>query len=131
MAPVTTMAPTTTMAPVTTMAPAPTECTFQIGDGTGGTEKYLGSALTKEACVTMVKEREPTANGVTYATSGTACYAEFGMTGRNSAASWQTCELAPTTTMAPVTTMAPAPTECTFQIGDGTGGTEKYLGSAL
>jgi hypothetical protein len=40
----------------------------------------------------MVHTQQPTANGVTYSnTGGTACYAEFGMTGSNGNPTWQTC----------------------------------------
>ena len=70
-------------------------CTFGVGDGIGGTESFVGDATTPGECVAMVQTNEPTANGATYsATGGTGCYAEFGMTGVNGSASWQTCIMA-------------------------------------
>ena len=66
---------------------------FVTGDGTGGSEKHLGTAANREQCIGMVKSREPTANGATFPNrrgSG-SCYAEFRMTGPNSSTSWQTC----------------------------------------
>ena len=64
---------------------------FGPGDGYGGSERHLGSASSAEACVVMVREREPTANGATYPVGGgTSCFAEFGMT-HAGGTSWQTC----------------------------------------
>jgi hypothetical protein len=69
-----------------------TVCTFAAGDGTGGTETRIDSAPSAQACAILVRETQPSANGATYSnTGGTDCYAEFGMTGRNDSASWQTC----------------------------------------
>ena len=39
----------------------------------------------------MVKTREPTANGATFTKGAGNCYAEFGMTGSNSAVNWLSC----------------------------------------
>jgi hypothetical protein len=66
-----------------------------------------------------VLSRKPEANGATYPTSGgTACYAEFGMTGNNDSAGWQTC-------------MLPANVgRCEFMMGDGEGGSEEGVGDA-
>ena len=66
---------------------------YVIGDGTGGTEKELGTAANREACIKMVKSREPSANGATCSKGlgPCKCYAEFGMTGSDGSASWQTC----------------------------------------
>ena len=70
-----------------------TDTCYITGDGTGGTEKYLGMAATREECLTMVRTREPTANGVTFPNRAGpgSCYAEFGMTGPRASQSWQTC----------------------------------------
>jgi hypothetical protein len=97
----------------------PDICTYIVGDGVGGTETGVGDAATRSECVNMVLSMAPKANGATYSTTGgTACYAEFGMTGENDSASWQTCQL---------------PSEiggCEFFIGDGVGGTETGVGDA-
>merc|ERR1740138_330802 len=54
---------------------------YQIGDGTGGHERHIGSASTPAQCVAMVREQCPGANGATLPTSGSGgCYCEFGMT---------------------------------------------------
>ena len=63
---------------------------FVTGDGIGGTEKKMGATSSKAECITKVKSSEPTANGATYG-RGT-CWAEFGMTGPNSNADFQTCK---------------------------------------
>ena len=63
---------------------------FVNGDGIGGNEKKLGEVSTKEACIAKVKSEEPTANGATYGRG--KCWAEFGMTGANSNANFQTCK---------------------------------------
>ena len=70
-------------------------CQFETGDGIGGSETNVGDAPTREDCVAMVHSSQPTANGVTYSApqTGTACYAEFGMSGNSGAAAWQTCLL--------------------------------------
>merc|ERR1712127_502645 len=66
-----------------------------------------------------VQSEAPDANGATYSSTGssTACYAEFGMTGVNGSAAWQTC----------IFSMEPV---CGFVQGDGVGGTEAGVGSA-
>ena len=75
-------------------------------------------AATAAECVALVQAAEPTANGATYSlTGGTACYAEFGMTGPNSSTAWQVC-------MFPASLLG-----CVFGIGDGTGGSEQYVGA--
>ena len=67
-------------------------CPMMPGDGTGGPEVYVGSAVTSEECAALVQATWPTANGATYSANGDdACYAEFGMTGHNSNSDWQTC----------------------------------------
>jgi len=68
---------------------------WQRGDGTGGSERYIGHAANFDACVTMVKGNAQctSANGATMPTGGSgSCYCEFSMTGRNSAWSWSSCK---------------------------------------
>ena len=91
-------------------------CVFGMGDGTGGTETSLGSAASEAECVTLVQSQQPTANGATYQNDGDLCFAEFGMTGRNDNAGWQTCSL--------------VLGFCDYVVGDGVGGTEEMLGPA-
>ena len=75
-------------------------CQFEDGDGIDGSETYLGVTPTREACVAMAHSTQPTANGVTYPSDSYTgadpadpgrFYAEFGMTGNNGEASWQSC----------------------------------------
>ena len=66
----------------------------QIGDGVGGSEKKLTGSYTIQQCIDAVKVQYPTANGVTRSEpcpDKCSCYAEFAMTGWNSATSWQSC----------------------------------------
>ena len=67
-------------------------CEFVVGDGTGGTEKEIGSTSTEGECASLVLRKEPSANGATWevATSG-SCYAEFRATGNNGNSDWRTC----------------------------------------
>ena len=69
-------------------------CDFSTGDGTGGSEEYLGPADTQEKCVEMVKDQRPEANGVTYGGGhGKNCYAETGMTDINvEETNWKSCQ---------------------------------------
>lgn len=71
--------------------------------GTGGTEEGVGNANSESECVSMIRQMRPAANGATYSApgQGTNCYAEFGMTGGNGNAAWQTCMFA-TATSPPV-----------------------------
>ena len=60
--------------------------------GTGGTESAAGDADSPQKCAALVQAEAPSANGATYSnTGGTACYAEFGMTGSNDSNGWQSC----------------------------------------
>ena len=72
---------------------AGSSCTFAMGDGTGGTEKYLMTTQSKEDCETHVLANEAAANGVTWGTSNLKCYAEYGMTGTKSSAGYMSCML--------------------------------------
>ena len=51
------------------------------GDGTGGSETYLGTTTGAKDCEKMVRDKKSTANGATWGHSNGRCYAEFGMTG--------------------------------------------------
>ena len=67
-------------------------CAFVPGDGIGGSDSWVGDAPNAQACAAMVQAQQPTANGATYSNDGgTACYAEFGMTGSNDSSGWQSC----------------------------------------
>ena len=57
-------------------------CPFSLGDGSGGTEKYLKRTSSEAECSAYVKSARPTANGATWGTGNRKCYAEFGMTGK-------------------------------------------------
>ena len=108
-------------------------CQFETGDGIGGTESLVGDAPTSEACMQMVHQQQPSANGVTYSNSGgLACYAEFGMTGNNGGAAWQTCMMvglgAPGPPPAAIGFGQDEVTGCSWRLGDGTGGTESNVG---
>merc|ERR1712038_38696 len=99
-----TQAPTT-QAP-TTKAPtqAPTyggACTnpgdFAVGDGTGGSERYLGSVSSIQGCLNLIAASSyPHGKGITVSPpvlqgrSG-ACYVELTLTGHNGSSSWRTC----------------------------------------
>ena len=80
----------------TCLLPASVGCDFHPGDGTGDSEEYLGDTDTPAMCASLVATTRPDANGATYSgadSGGSACYAEFGMTGDNGSESWQTCML--------------------------------------
>merc|ERR1712178_415846 len=98
-------------------AVATPECTYIGGDGIGGTEEYLGSYASKELCAQAVHKNKPTANGATYSTSGTSCYAEYSMSDVNGSGSWQSC------------LFGGWGVNCNYSAGDGVGGTEEYIGS--
>ena len=98
----------------------PDFCVYTVGDGTGGSEEMIGETPTREECVNLVLSMRPFANGATYSTdpNNLNCYAEFGMTGPNDSASWQTCQFPANVGV------------CEFSMGDGTGGTEERVGDA-
>ena len=67
------------------------EC-FQVGDGTGGSERNIGQANSQAQCLEMVRAQCPDANGATMPSSGSGgCYCEYSWVASNGAASWQTC----------------------------------------
>ena len=87
-----------------------------MGDGIGGTETRVGTAPSEAECVTMVVSEHPDANGATYQVDGEACYAEFGMRGKNGNEGWQSCSF--------------VAGFCDYVIGDGVGGSEQMIGQA-
>ena len=93
-------------------------CDYVVGDGVGGTEQPMPNTATATECVNTVLEFHPDANGATYDADSTACFAEFGMTGPNDSTAWHTCLFPGDLSL------------CTFETGDGTGGTEEGLGDA-
>lgn len=76
-------------------------CNFVRGDGTGGSEQYIGRMSTKneciDACVAKMKAGEKEINGVTMSATVSggkySCYCESKMTGPNTSTSWQTCKM--------------------------------------
>ena len=56
---------------------------WDLGDGLSKKEIYLGIAKNVYECEKLVKQKQPTANGVTYGGQNKLCYAEIGMTSRN------------------------------------------------
>ena len=61
-----------------------------MGDGTGGTEKQIGTTTTAYDCSALVRRIEPSANGATWNTDR-KCYAEFGATSNSGNQYWRTC----------------------------------------
>ena len=66
-------------------------CTFVVGDGTGGTEKYIEKTTTENECADLVRRKETKANGATWGSENEKCYAEFGATGNSGTGSYRTC----------------------------------------
>ena len=64
-------------------------CNFVVGDGTGGTEDYIGNTTTEDECAQLVQREKPSANGATWGSE--YCYAEFGATSNNGNSAWRTC----------------------------------------
>jgi hypothetical protein len=68
------------------LPPAPT-CVFGVGDGTGGSETYVGTVGTKDECAALVRAQAPAANGATslgacltdVEDQDCSCWAEFEM----------------------------------------------------
>ena len=48
----------------------PSYCTYEPGDGIGGSEELVGHATSARECVNMVLERAPGANGATFISTG-------------------------------------------------------------
>ena len=62
-----------------------------MGDGIGGTEKYLGHTSTDIECAYFVRYKEPNANGASWNQKIHSCYAEFGATGHDGRSVYRTC----------------------------------------
>ena len=65
-----------------------------MGDGTGGTEKQIGTTTTAYDCSALVRRIEPSANGATWGDDQSRrgeCFAEYGATGTNTNRIWKTC----------------------------------------
>uniref|UniRef100_A0A7S1ITE3 Uncharacterized protein n=1 Tax=Eutreptiella gymnastica TaxID=73025 RepID=A0A7S1ITE3_9EUGL len=77
--------------------PVDTTCEWKVGNGMGGHEELVGTVSSLKQCVGAVKERFPSANGVSVAaaveTGKTgACYAKIDMTNiPGTATAWRTC----------------------------------------
>ena len=70
-----------------------TPCVFEAGDGGSHNELNVGTATSALACMKLVQQLQPTANGVTWDNTGSGdCFAEFEMTGVL-AGSYLTCAL--------------------------------------
>merc|ERR1711994_683930 len=70
---------------------------FAVGDGTGGSERYLGSVSSIQGCLNLIAASSyPHGKGITVSPpvlqgrSG-ACYVELTLTGHNGSSSWRTC----------------------------------------
>ena len=78
-------------------APGWVGCTtgWQSGDGTGGTEKMIGTFSGPKECVDkckIYKNNGQSANAATVdSVTRKKCYCEFGATGKNSNNNWKTC----------------------------------------
>ena len=62
---------------------------WDIGDGLSSKEIYLGKSIDVYECEKLVKQKQPTANGVTFGGRNKLCYAEFNMTKRNTNKVWK------------------------------------------
>jgi len=62
---------------------------WDIGDGQGDREIYIGTSTDVYGCEKLVKQKQPTANGATWGPVNKKCYAEFDMNARNTSKSWK------------------------------------------
>ena len=73
------------------------ECVFEVGDGIGGPEEYIGVKQTEQSCIDACVARkllDPQINGVAIQPSGSGkCYCEKNMERSNGSPSWKTCQL--------------------------------------
>ena len=71
------------------------ECTFSNGDGQGGRQEFLGNTDSADKCAKLVRNKRPTANGVTWYSPNDEkkCYAEFGQTTKDNSQQYQNCML--------------------------------------
>ena len=60
-----------------------------VGDGSGGTEEYIGKTNSALECADLVRSTKPIANGATWGEQN--CYAEFGASYNNGDNKWRTC----------------------------------------
>jgi len=105
------------------------DCNFVMGDGTGGSEKYIGSMTPNECIKTCAinRKQDKDINGCTISSATPAadgkvsCYCEKKMTGPNTSTSWKTCKMVELEEKADTAV-------CVFGIGDGVGGAEEYIG---
>ena len=80
---------------------------WQTGDGSGGSETYIGGYASREQCIDAVKSRDDGANGATYAPSSGSCYSEYGQASVvNLNNYWENC-LFEIDTPAPTVSLAP------------------------
>eukprot|EP00794_Sanderia_malayensis_P004918 gene4918-5565_t len=71
------------------------------GHGSGGTELYIGTYATKQACMLECSKRSNGsvyANGATYMDIHSHCFCEFGMAGRTSSSLHQSSYISPSCT---------------------------------
>ena len=70
---------------------------FEVGDGIGGLEEYIGVKLTEQSCIDACVEKKilvPQINGVAIQPSESGkCYCEKNMETSNGSPSWKTCQL--------------------------------------
>ena len=65
------------------------------GEGTGGEKVELLKTPSMHACVDIVMQKQPAANGATWSTESQMCIAEFGQAG-SSGSGWVNCPVEPT-----------------------------------
>ena len=120
---------------------------WQSGDGVGAdgstysSEKYVGTADSREACIDAVQALSDGPNAATYSTVGTkACYAEYGQTTVDTSCSpceWENCLLTATATPSRdldgdgVEDVAPEGSCCIAQYGVGFTTNNDACGSTL
>jgi len=70
---------------------------FAVGDGSGGTEQFLGWVSSIQECLDMIADANvPNGNGITVHPGvlngeNGRCYVEIGVTGHNGNGGWRTC----------------------------------------
>jgi hypothetical protein len=106
--------------------PPPPPCDFQVGDGTGGYDQYIGEAETQQGCLNMVARSSTDANGATFQaynsfTASGSCWAEFYMTASDGNQKFRSCIFRNSSAMLPALesckpTARPASTVQTQQI---------------
>ncbi len=100
------LGPRPSPAPHSGPPPPPPRCHFEVGDGTGGFDQYIGEAETQQACVNMAVRSSDDANGATFqaydsfTTSG-SCWAEFHMTGSDGNQKFRSCMFRNSSTILP------------------------------